>query len=616
MKSISLAQDIFRGEYSLSNSKKRILLAVISSTKMILDNKERLNLHINKEWPKASMSVENLIDTINEIRDITGLECFKDKEVLERLKDLKDSEFDKLINIINEAVNTKDVLSFCKELRLTANVEGKMYDYTTQYRVLDIPIKIINPSINDKVVDYFNGESGVELQLMDHLKLSDDEGYKLKYFGQEINEDSFAIGQLINYLITGNIERIEKGDSLSNPKFTNNRVLQKFDIAISNPAFNGRISENIISNDLYDRFKYGISEKAFINSDWIVASHILSSINENGKAAVLLPIGALFRIGSEERIRRNIINEDLIEAIVRIPSTVLSYTNIVTCWVIFNKNKDVRRRNKIQFIDLTNFVESIDRRNNTISFEGVERARESYINFEENEVSFILTAQELNEKNYDLNAFDYIQSERIKEKFSHLEITEFMNIASIRRGVQVNKGKLYALNTGSERTHYLISIGDIIDGKIVLDDSNKIQIDRKWERVYEVEKGDLLVTSKGTQFKVAIVEEDIKAIVSANLFIIRPYEDKYLPEVLKYYLESDLGQEMIEGILKGTAIKSISHKDIQELPIPKIDLQVQRKIADKIKYSKEDYERRIQEALRIFNQEQEEIKKYLNFSIE
>ena len=73
---------------------------------------------------------------------------------------------------------------------------------------------------------------------------------------------------------------------------------------------------------------------------------------------------------------------------------------------------------------------------------------------------------------------------------------------------------------------------------------------------------------------------------------------------------------MIKGILKGTAIKSISHKDIQELPIPKIDLQVQRKIADKIKYSKEDYERRIQEALRIFNQEQEEIKKYLNFSIE
>ena len=58
-------------------------------------------------------------------------------------------EFDKLINIINEAVDTKDVLSFCKELRLTANVEGKMYDYTTQYRVLDVPIKIINPYIND-----------------------------------------------------------------------------------------------------------------------------------------------------------------------------------------------------------------------------------------------------------------------------------------------------------------------------------------------------------------------------------------------------------------------------------------------------------------------------------
>ena len=47
-----------------------------------------------------------------------------------------------------------------------------MYDYTTDYRVLDIPIKIIDPSIKDTFVDYFNGESGVELQLMEHLNSS------------------------------------------------------------------------------------------------------------------------------------------------------------------------------------------------------------------------------------------------------------------------------------------------------------------------------------------------------------------------------------------------------------------------------------------------------------
>lgn len=617
MKRISLIVDIFRGVNSFSDiSKKRLLIAAVTSIKVILDNKERLNVNTYKDWFGVSLDVNKLIDTFKELRDITDLECFKDEEGIEVLKSLKDSDFDKLINLINKVVDSSDIISYCKELRLTANVEGKMYDYTTDYRVLDIPIKIINPSIEDTFIDYFNGESGVELQLMDHFNLKDEDGYKLNYFGEEINDDTFAIGQLINFLITGNIERIRKGDSLKDPAFVNYDELVKFDLAISNPPLMKRLNdEDIIKKDRYNRFKYGIFEKNLMSTDWIIVSQLLSSINENGKAAVLLPIGALFRAGAEERVRRNFVREDLIEAIIRVPSSVLSYTNIVTCWVIFNKNKEARRRNQIQFIDLTNFVESIDRRNNTISIEGVEKATEVYREFAESEISFILDERKLDEKNYDLNAFDYIKSERLKESFYDMEMTEFKNIASIRRGVQVNKGKLDALNTGDERTHYLISIGNIVDGKIVVDDSDKIQIERKWERVYDVEKGDLLVTSKGTQFKVAIVEEDIDAIISANLFIIRPYKDKYLPEVLKYYLESELGQELIQGIIKGTAIKSISHKDIQDLYIPKIDMKLQREIAPRIKNSKENYERRVREALELFKEEQEEIKKFLSFSI-
>lgn len=67
-------------------------------------------------------------------------------------------------------------------------------------------------------------------------------------------------------------------------------------------------------------------------------------------------------------------------------------------------------------------------------------------------------------------------------------MVELYKVAQIRRGVQVNKGKLDVLNMGSERTHYLISIGNIVDGKIVVDEGDKIQIDRKWEGVYEVKK--------------------------------------------------------------------------------------------------------------------------------
>ena len=616
MKSLTLIHDIFRGDLGLDPVTKREVMAQVSSTKFILENKERLNIDTAIEWGYASLDKENLIEAMNKIKELTRLEIFSYKKPMEVILNMKDTDFDKMINIVNAVVNSNDVVSFCNELRGTANVDGKMYDTTTQSRILEIPIKFINPSVDDTVVDYFNGESGTELVLKEYLKLDDSEGYKLNYYGQEISNEVFAIGQLINFLITGNKDRIVEGDSLKDPKFISENGLIKFNVSVSNPPFMVKVDKDVVKNDTFNRFKYGVSQDISTNSDWLVANHILSTLKDDGKGAVLLPIGALFRVGAEERIRKSIISEDLIEAVVRIPSSVLSYTNIVTCWIIFNKNKEDKRKNKIQFIDLIDFVESIDRRNYTISEEGINAAVEAYRNFEENEISFILDKEKLEKKQYDLNAFEYIKSEKIVESINHIKMVEFSTIAQIRRGVQVNKGKLDALNTGSRRTHYLISIGNIVDGKIVVNESDKIQIESKWEGVYEVKKGDLLVTSKGTQFKVAIVEEDIKAIVSANLFIVRTYEDKYLPEILKYYLESELGQSLVQGIIKGTAIKSISHKDIEKLLVPDIDMDTQRNVAEKIKQSQDDYNERISKAKEIYNEEQIDIKNALNLMVE
>ena len=458
----------------------------------------------------------------------------------------------------------------------------------------------------------FNGESGTELALMKHLDLGIDNGYKLNYYGQEINETNYAIGELINFLITGSKEKISYNDSLLSPRLNENNEIMTYDVNISAPEFMMKINDEVIEKGvLCGLFKYGTCA----NSDWIIASQMINTLNDNGKAAILLPMGALFRSGAEERIRKSIISNDLIDAIIRIPSGVLPNTSIISCWVIFNKNKEDIRKNKIQFIDATDFIESIDRRNNTISELGVNKIVEAYKKFEENKISFILDTSKLQEKGYNLNAFDYIENEKLLESISDKKMIELSKVAQIRRGVQVNKGKLDTLNTGDKKTHYLISIGNIIDGKIIVNEADKIQIDRKWQGVYEVNKGDLLVTSKGTQFKVAIVKEDIKAIVSANLFIIRPYEDKYMPEVLKYYFESKIGQKLIQGIIKGTSIKSIAHKDIEKLLVPEIDMKIQREASEKIEKSNKDYKNRLKEASVIYEEEKEEINKLINFNM-
>lgn len=608
MNKFKVGFDVIRDVEPMS---KRLLITTLSGVKVVLVNKNRLKVKIGYDWNYTSLDKNNLISTCMEIGRLTNLEIFKDKSIISLTEEMQDADFYKLIEIINSTVDPYDITGFCKQIRSTSNVDGKMYDTNTPDAVLDIAVKIIDPGVNDSIVDYFNGESGLELALVEHLDLDDENGFKLKYYGQEIDKVNYEIGQLINFLITGNEDRIVRGDSIYEPMFKEGNDLVKFDVSISNPSFMMKVDRGLIQNDTYNRFRHGANLAT--NSDWITAEQVISSLKDDGKGAVLLPIGALFRGGAEERVRRSIISEDLIETIVKIPGSVLSYTNIVACWVIFNKNKEENRKGKIQFIDLSSYIESIDRRNKTISRDGVHKAVQSYKNFEENEISFIVDSKKIEEQNYDLNAFDYIQSEElIRNISSNMKMVEFSKIAQIRRGVQVNKGKLDALNTGSNRSHYLISIGNITDGKIIVNESDMIQIERKWEGVYEVKQGDLLVTSKGSQFKVAIVEEDIKAIVSANLFIVRVYDDKYIPEVLKYYLESELGQNLIQGIIKGTAIKSIAHKDIEKLLVPDIDMKMQKKAFNIIVESNSKYEDRIRKANELYKKEQDQIKDLLN----
>ncbi|GAA3653662.1 N-6 DNA methylase [Asaccharospora irregularis] len=608
MNKFKVGFDVIRDVEPMS---KRLLITTLSGVKVVLVNKNRLKVKIGYDWNYTSLDKNNLISTCMEIGRLTNLEIFKDKSIISLTEEMQDADFYKLIEIINSTVDPYDITGFCKQIRSTSNVDGKMYDTNTPDAVLDIAVKIIDPGVNDSIVDYFNGESGLELALVEHLDLDDENGFKLKYYGQEIDKVNYEIGQLINFLITGNEDRIVRGDSIYEPMFKEGNDLVKFDVSISNPPFMMKVDRGLIQNDTYNRFRHGAN--LVTNSDWITAEQVISSLKDDGKGAVLLPIGALFRGGAEERVRRSIISEDLIETIVKIPGSVLSYTNIVACWVIFNKNKEENRKGKIQFIDLSSYIESIDRRNKTISRDGVHKAVQYYKNFEENEISFIVDSKKIEEQNYDLNAFDYIQSEElIRNISSNMKMVEFSKIAQIRRGVQVNKGKLDALNTGSNRSHYLISIGNITDGKIIVNESDMIQIERKWEGVYEVKQGDLLVTSKGSQFKVAIVEEDIKAIVSANLFIVRVYDDKYIPEVLKYYLESELGQNLIQGIIKGTAIKSIAHKDIEKLLVPDIDMKMQKKAFNMIVESNSEYEDRIRKANELYKKEQDQIKNLLN----
>lgn len=184
----------------------------------------------------------------------------------------------------------------------------------------------------------------------------------------------------------------------------------------------------------------------------------------------------------------------------------------------------------------------------------------------------------------------------------------------IRRGVQLNKNRLDVLNNEKNRSHYVVSLGNIYNGKIVLDEASKIGVEDRWIDLYQLQEGDIVLTSKGSSFKTALVDESIKnAIISANLSFIRVNRDKYDPVVLKYYLDSEQGREIIETLLKGsTTIRSLSTKDLEGLMIPNIDLEKQEKLKWKIIKSRNEYLASISYAEDVYEQKLKEINEEMN----
>ena len=223
--------------------------------------------------------------------------------------------------------------------------------------------------------------------------------------------------------------------------------------------------------------------------------------------------------------------------------------------------------------------------------------------------------KDIEENKYNLDIFEYMKQKELLKNIDLGVVLRLSDVATIRRGVQATKSKLDVLSKSNRKSHYLIGLGNIIDGKIVLNEEDKIAAEDRWIDLYEVRERDVLLTSKGSALKIAIVDKNIKnAILSSNLFLIRLNQNKYKPEILKYYLESKRGQELLSTIMKGAVIKSISNKDLEGLIIPNIKIEKQEIIKNKIMDAKRQYEEITLRAREVYDNNMKNIENMISFS--
>lgn len=292
---------------------------------------------------------------------------------------------------------------------------GEFYSPRETERVI---IQILKPHEKDHIYDMTVGSGGFLLEAYHYLKekAGEKKARSLYLYGQEINIGTFAIAKINMFLHGLDSADIQRGDTLADPKFLNmDGSLKTFDICVANPPYSIKEWESeIFKSDKYGRLS-GYEMPPEKKADYAFVLHMIKSMNENGRAGILLPHGVLFRGGAEGAIREQIIKNDLIEAIIALPPKLFYGTGIPVAIVIFNKNKPEAHKNKILIIDAEKDFEE-GKNQNRLRKKDIEKivsAFEGYRDIEK--YARVVDLKEIKENGFNLNVRRYVENGDVEE---------------------------------------------------------------------------------------------------------------------------------------------------------------------------------------------------------
>ncbi|WP_298051515.1 type I restriction-modification system subunit M [uncultured Paenalcaligenes sp.] len=319
----------------------------------------------------------------------------------------------------NEDFERSDLLGTAYEylIKMFADSAGKKGgEFYTPSEVVQLLVNLLKPQPGMRIYDPTVGSGGMLIQTRNYLKEHGGNPANLSLFGQEMNLSTWAICKMNMFLHGVYSADIRKGDTLGSPQHTQDGELMSFDRVIANPPFSlKKWGKDEADNDPYGRFPYGTPPKDA--GDLAFVQHMIASLNAEGMAGVVMPHGVLFRGASEKRIREGILNDDLLEAVIGLPSGLFYGTGIPACLLIINKNKPVERKGKVLFINgELEFQEG--KNQNSLRPQDIKKIVQTFEDFAEiKRYSKVATLKEIADNEYNLNIRRYADTSPPPEIF-------------------------------------------------------------------------------------------------------------------------------------------------------------------------------------------------------
>ena len=390
-----IAENIFyvpkkaRWEYLVEHSKDNNIGEIIDDALTAIE-KENTSLKnvLPKDYNSPTMRNVNLGELIDLFTNIkVGTKEAKEKDLLGRIYEYFLGQFAK------------------NELQKG----GEFYTPACLVRTM---VECIEP-FQGKVYDPACGSGGMFVQSMKFVNDHQGNPYNIGIFGQEKNPTTWRLAKM-NLAI-----RSMYGDLGKYAADTFTEDLHKdlkADFILANPPFNLEWDRDKVEDD--PRWKYGLPPKNNANYAWL--QHMISKLSQNGKMACILANGSLSASGQEGEIRKKIIENDLVDCIIAMP-TNLFYTVTVPCsiWII-NRNK--KQKGKTLFINANNYGTMVTRRLRELSETDIKKVAETYHNYQNNEnyenkkgFCYSATIEEIKSNEFVLTPGRYLGVEDVKD---------------------------------------------------------------------------------------------------------------------------------------------------------------------------------------------------------
>ena len=269
----------------------------------------------------------------------------------QKWKDLLDHFNQPKFVLVNDNFEFPDLLGAAYEylIKFFADSAGKKGgEFYTPSEVVRLLVQLVKPEAGNTIYDPTVGSGGFLIQSYQYVEEQGQDPNNLAMYGQESNGTVWSICNM--NMILHNVSRftIENGDTLEDPLILDNGQIRKFDRVLANPPFSQNYSR--ASLRFANRF-WEFCPESGKKADLMFVQHMIASLKPNGHMATVMPHGVLFRGGKEKLIREELIKNDVIEAIISLPSGLFYGTGIPACVLLVNKSKPDEFRDKILFVN-------------------------------------------------------------------------------------------------------------------------------------------------------------------------------------------------------------------------------------------------------------------------